>query len=310
MDIRELRQLLAVADGGTLTRAADRLHITRQAVGKALRGIERETGTCLFERRAGELVPTPQGRALIEDARDVMERFEALCAAHIRPLGIAADGEGGDTLSIALVVGGSEALPRNLLESYMALHPQTTVNIEEMSTDMVFASVANGAYDIGIVGSHPDFLAGLEWCHVQSCGIWLLVPVGHPYANRSGLAVADLDGAALITPGVHNHLHRFVMDRCARRGVAPDVRAASTDGALILRLALEQRALCFGFAPDISPAPPGMAALPLDIEGGGAFGTYALRRPGAKPGAAGGPTAAAQLFWKAARALEAHLKRS
>lgn len=304
MDIRDLRYLLAVADGGTLTRAAERLHVSRQAVAKALRSLEAEAGACLFERRDGALVPTERGAAFVEGARPVVDAFDRLCADNLRyPGGAPADGGGTvrEALSVALVTGGREALPAGFIEGFSAAYPWVALGIEEMSTDAVFDAVARGNSEVGIVGSHPELIGDLDYVCVRHVGVWLYVPRDHPLASRGEVSLADLDGLPMVTAGRHNHVHRFVMLRCGRAGVAPDVRATATDPALLGYLARENAAACFGFPASVAPPPPGFAVLRLDVDGGDEFGTYVVRRPVARGGPAG-PGRAALRFWEAALA--------
>ena len=58
MDIRELRYVIALNDCGTLTKAAERLRVSRQAVAKTVRNLEAEAGALLFERIDAGYVPT------------------------------------------------------------------------------------------------------------------------------------------------------------------------------------------------------------------------------------------------------------
>lgn len=315
MDIRDLRYLLAIADEGTLTGAAEALHVSRQAAAKALRTLEREAGGRLFERKGPSLSPTERGAAFAREARPVVAAFDELCANNLRHPGGAPATDGcpvPETLSIALVTGGKEALPEGFIERFCSAFPSVVLNVEEMSTDSVLAAVAEGNAEIGIVGSHPELLEGFDRCFVRPMGIWLYVPSDHPLAARGGpagrgpVSLADLDGVALVTIGQHNHVHRFVMQRCEQAGVHPDVRATATDPELIRHLARKYHALRFGYPPEAIPLPPDIASLPLAVEGADAFGTYVIRQAGASrtPGSAGRKPSrshAAQRFWQMAR---------
>lgn len=306
MDIRDLRQLLAIADEGTLTRAGDVLHVSRQAVAKTLKSLEREAGARLFERSGSSFVPTGRGSALISEARPIIEAFDELCRKNLRHPGGApasALSEVRETLSISLVTRGSGALPDGFIERFSALHPQVALGVEEMSTDAVLAAVDHGNTDLGIVGSHPELMGNLEFCLVRSVGIWLYVPASHPLAGRAELSLADLDCLALITAGEHNHVHRFVMTRCAKAGVRPDIRATTTDTGLLVNLVREHGAACFGFPPDVAPLPPATASVHLDVAGGDAFGTYVIRKPHSSRSSAA-PRAAAARFWEMAKLAE------
>ena len=81
MDIRELRYMVTLADARTLSRAAERLHVSRQAVAKTLRQVEKQAPARLFQRDADGITPTEQGAAFVRDAREVLGAFDELCAS-------------------------------------------------------------------------------------------------------------------------------------------------------------------------------------------------------------------------------------
>ena len=293
MDIRELRLIIAVYDEATLTAAAQALHVSRQAVGKSLQAIEHELGTRLFERRAGRFYATEPGKAVVDDARMVVGAFDEFCQEHLGR----GRGRKEQAVSVALVTGGSEGLPPGFFERFATARHPIRLEVDEMSSDAVLAAVSQGRCHIGVVGSHPELLEGFETCTIMLVGTWLLVPEGHSLWDRRVVDLRDLDGQALVTAGRHNHLHRFVMDRCAKAGVEPIVRANAAEGAMMLKIAREMGALCFGFPPEVAPEPPGMRRARLDVDGGELIGTYAIRRPGSH-------SAAAARFWRYAQAYE------
>ncbi|MBR2836693.1 MAG: LysR family transcriptional regulator [Coriobacteriales bacterium] len=277
MDIKALKLLTVLRDCGTLTATADQLHISRQAVGKMLRNIERELGVKTFERHTGKLVPTEIGRQIVADAFGIVERYDDFCREYLRPVGSAAQNE--FPVSIALVNGGSQGLPTSFFERFIVSQPSIRLEVEEMSTDAVLVSIDRKEADIGIVGSHPELLSKYEICAIMRMGIWLLVPEGHLYAQADSLGLSALQGAPLVTAGRHNHLHQFVLSRCREEGIEPDIRANATESSVIIKLTRELGAMCFGFPPQTVTPPKGMIPVHLDVRDGDDFGTYALRLP-------------------------------
>lgn len=295
MDIRELRYVVALSDARTFGQAAETLHVSRQAVAKTLCEVERQAGCRLFERGADGLQPTEQGRLLVEDARALLADFDALCARHFRAPDAQA-GRGGapaprETLAIALVTGGSIGLPDQLFETFLARHPDIALSVDEMSSDAALAAVKEGNADIGILGTHPDLVSSLDARLLQAVGIWLVVPEGNMLAEHKTVSLADLDGQTMVTAGPHNHFHRFVMERCLAAGVHPNVQAHAAEGAMIRRLAQEVNGTFFAFPTTMAAPPPGTRVVKVDVDGGDAFGTYAVRRKN------GRHSHAARLFW-------------
>ena len=77
---RGLRAMVAVADQGTVVRAAEVLHLSQPAVTRALRGLEDGLGFALFERGARGMLPTPAGRILTDRARRAFSELEQASA--------------------------------------------------------------------------------------------------------------------------------------------------------------------------------------------------------------------------------------
>lgn len=278
VDIRVLRCVVALAECGTFTRAAKRLFVTRQSVSQTLRQAERELGFRVFSREGDVLVTTMAGGAFVDDARKVLDAFDELCERHCRREAKAdAAARSPEPLSIALVTGGSMGLPVGIFDAFDPDHSRAMLSIEEMGSDSVVRHVRDGDYEIGLLGSHPDYLEDFESVCLWRPGLWVIVPASHELSGRAELSVGDLDGRRLVTAGLHNHLHRFVIDRCERLGIHPVISATATEGAMIGRLAQEGNALCFGFAPDVYPLPDSVRSVPIRIPDGEEFGTYAIR---------------------------------
>src|SRR5215210_5438041 len=76
MDVRQLRQFLAVVDHGTVHRAAEHLFVAQPSVTQTIRRLESELGTDLFIRQGRGLVLSPAGTALVGPARDVVRALD------------------------------------------------------------------------------------------------------------------------------------------------------------------------------------------------------------------------------------------
>src|SRR6201988_4792355 len=77
MELRHLATFTAVAEEGSFTRAAERLHVVQSAVSAGVRTLERELGTQLFERSTHRVELTDSGRALLPEARATLAAAQA-----------------------------------------------------------------------------------------------------------------------------------------------------------------------------------------------------------------------------------------
>src|ERR1700730_14333313 len=78
MELRHLRYFVAVADAGNVSRAADRLHITQQALTRRTRELEREFACRLFDPIGRRIVLTRYGEEILERTRRLLADAEAL----------------------------------------------------------------------------------------------------------------------------------------------------------------------------------------------------------------------------------------
>ena len=80
-EIRQLRYVLAVAEHGSVSRAATELHLSQSALSEALRKLELELGVELFSRGGRGVTPTAAGEALLTAGAEAVRAFDAALAA-------------------------------------------------------------------------------------------------------------------------------------------------------------------------------------------------------------------------------------
>lgn len=91
MNIREIRYVITLAETGTLVGAGKKLFVSRQVVGRTVRGIEMRLGHPLFARAKGRHVPTEECLRLAEDGRLLLQAYDSFNATYDpseRPYGI------------------------------------------------------------------------------------------------------------------------------------------------------------------------------------------------------------------------------
>ncbi len=90
MNLRQLRYVVATADHGTMTSAAQALYVAQPALSRAVRELERELGVELFARSGRGVVLTPVGEQVVRQARVALDAVEAIEACRSRgPTGAA-----------------------------------------------------------------------------------------------------------------------------------------------------------------------------------------------------------------------------
>lgn len=146
MHLHRLRHFLAIADCGSLTRAAEQLGVAQPALSQSVKKLETELGVKLFDRSQRGATLTIAGQAILEDVRLSMSRIDA-AEAHARQIGQGLSG----TLRIAFVASAAyEMLPR-ALRAHRAIAPNVQYVLREMNNMEQVAALEKGEIDIGVL---------------------------------------------------------------------------------------------------------------------------------------------------------------
>src|ERR1700756_4331526 len=126
MDERRVRYFLAVADEGSVTRAAQRLHVAQPSLSQALRAFERELGVQLFHRVGRGVRLSAAGEALIGPARQILRATDEARSAISGVVELRAG-----TIEIAALATLAVDPMATLIGRFRELHPGVQVRVLE-----------------------------------------------------------------------------------------------------------------------------------------------------------------------------------
>ena len=221
IELRPLRQFVAVAEELHFGRAARRLAMTQPPLTQAVQGLERALGVQLFERSKRTVALTPAGHALLEEARRLLCAAEALRAA----VQAAALGQAG-RLRLAFVSSIAYGALPLWLRGFRDAQPGVQMQLREATLDVQLAAFATDEIDAGFVlhapGAAPPGFAALT---VLREAMWLALPEGHPASARKRLRDADIAAAPLLIfpRAVTPSLYDAILARQRARGLTPQV---------------------------------------------------------------------------------------
>jgi LysR family hydrogen peroxide-inducible transcriptional activator len=264
MDLRQLAALVAIADTGTFSAAADVLHTVQSNVSTHVARLERELGVTLVDRAGGRL--TEEGEAVVARARRVAAELEALQAdvASLRD-------EVSGPARMGIIGTTARWLVPALLSAMEERHPKVEVSVLEGNNTSLVPQLSTGALDLAVVNApidDPDLV--LEPLYEED--LVLVVPPDHDLADRHEIRMAELDGYPLLL-GPAGTAFRSDLDRAARDAGITLVPKVELDGLrLIASLTFE------GFGAAVLPS----AAIPRWLEGSEAFRRIAITDAGTR----------------------------
>jgi DNA-binding transcriptional LysR family regulator len=194
-DLRDLQLFVAVAEAGSIARAAERSHTVASAVSKRISDLEESFGTPLLVRGAKGIELTAGGHALLVRARAILHQSQQLEDEMRRH----ASGSRGYVRVFANISAIVEFLPATLA-SFASKHPDIHVHLEEHVSSMIAASVADNSADFGIVSELP-VIDGLSTVPFRKDELVLVLRPDQPLARRASVSFADV--AELPFVGLH-----------------------------------------------------------------------------------------------------------
>ncbi len=156
LELRHLRYLLAVAERGSFTRAAEDLHISQPTLSQQIRQLERTVGVQLLDRTGRTVRLTDAGEAYAQHARHALRDL----AAAERAVHDVQDLSRGH-LRLGLTPTFTTYLVGPLTAELHARHPGVTLAVREMPQDRIEAGLLDDDLDLGIAFAGPH-LAGIE----------------------------------------------------------------------------------------------------------------------------------------------------
>lgn len=192
LESRDLRAVMEVARAGSVTAAADRLHVTQSAISHQLRELEDRLGTPLFIRAGRRMQPTPAGAELVRTAERVVGELTRAEAA----VGRLARHEAGEIRVATQCHTGYHWLP-GVLAAARKRYPGHDVRILAEHTGQPLRALHDGRLDLAIVND----AANDRRLHLRTIfedEHAAIVWPDHPWARRAYVSPADLAEAPLL----------------------------------------------------------------------------------------------------------------
>ncbi|MQY04071.1 LysR family transcriptional regulator [Actinomadura macrotermitis] len=234
MELRLLGYVVAIAEEGSISAAARRLHLTQPTLSRQLHELERQLDVELFVREGRGLTPTAAGRVLVERATVVLAEAEAALA----DVKLAAAGLAG-RLTVAFAGSGINGPLGGALGLLRRELPRVELVLEESFSDAeMSAGVLDGRYDVAVqrLPARDPRLAVHAWWREP---LSLFLPAAHPLAHGAGAAPLTALGQIplVIWPReVSTRSHDEIMALCERAGVVPRIGAHGRSAQTLLAL--------------------------------------------------------------------------
>ncbi|MDN7144206.1 LysR family transcriptional regulator [Pseudomonas sp. JQ170] len=210
MDVVQLKTLIHVAELGSLSKAADRLHIAQPALSRQIRQLEQELGGYLFERHGRGMQITEMGREVLAHATRIMEEMESIRSTVA----------GGGSLFRGTVVVGTTPTVAEIatvpwVRKMREVQPHLGIRFSSAYSGYLLDWLQRGELELAISYDPPP-LHTLRIVPVMMENLILVGPADAGLRLDTPVAFAQLQARELVLPSARHGL-RLIVDECARK---------------------------------------------------------------------------------------------
>lgn len=210
MDVVQLKTLIHVAELGSLSKAADRLHIAQPALSRQIRQLEKELGGYLFDRHGRGMVITDLGREVLEHAVRIMDELESIRS-------VVAGGRSSyrGTVVIGTTPTVAEIITVPLVRKIKLIHPHLSVRFSSAFSGYLLDWLQRGELELAM-SYDPQPLHTLRIVPVMMENLLLVGPKDAGLSLDRPVSFGDLAEQELVLPSPQHGL-RAIIDSCARQ---------------------------------------------------------------------------------------------
>ncbi|MGI5519899.1 LysR family transcriptional regulator [Micromonospora sp. CA-259024] len=247
MDRRHLEVFVAVALAGTFTRAAVDLHLVQSAVSATVAALESDLNERLFDRTTRRVRLTAAGHALLPKAMAILDAFR-----DARETVDAVGGGLSGTLRIGYMTNVTLFDVPRLLGRFHADHLGVTMHLAPAATGTagLAEGLRAGDLDLAFLSAKPEDYPDLNVAMLASSPMGLVVPAGHPLADRTRMRLADTVSERFVDYRTGFGTRTLIDGEFRRRGLWRNIQIETSD--VNDATALVRNGLGVGFLPRYS----------------------------------------------------------
>jgi LysR family transcriptional regulator, nitrogen assimilation regulatory protein len=252
VDVKQLKALVTVVETGSVTRAAELLHLVQPAVTRQIRALEDELGVPLFERTRHGMRATAAGTSLADRARRALTELDR-ARAELSP----APGTVTGLVSVGLLESTADLLAQALVSAVLRDYPAIELRVLTAYSGHLQQWLDDGDLDLSLVYN----LASTPSLNVRTLvteKLWVVAPAGDGLSAGLSVPLAAAAEHPLVMPAP-GHSLRVLIDRAvAQAQVTIDI-AVQTNS-----MALQKQLVCGGHGWTILPG----AGIAMDVTSG------------------------------------------
>lgn len=215
MTIIQLEYLLAVANCGSFSLAAEHCFVTQPSLSMQIKALEEELGVVLLDRSKKPVIPTEAGEVVLEQVRQTLKSYN-----YIRESVAELKGETAGKLRLGVIPTIAPYLLHRFLPDFVKSYPKVELEISEMITEDIVDALRRDKIDAALVASgtcgegiiEHDLFGDRFYCYVSP---------SNPLYERQNVRMEDIDPNDLVLLSVGNCMRDQILELCQAKRNMP-----------------------------------------------------------------------------------------
>ena len=208
MTIIQLEYLMAVANCGSFSVAAEHCFVTQPSLSMQIKALEEELGAVLLDRTKKPIIPTAVGEVVLEQARETLRSYN-----YIRESVAEMRGEMAGKMRLGVIPTIAPYLLHKFIPTFVKEYPKVELEISEMVTADIIEALKHDRIDAALVASGTCG-EGITEHDLFSDHFYAYVSPSHPLFERSNIRIEDIDFKELILLSRGNCMRDQILELC------------------------------------------------------------------------------------------------
>lgn len=205
MDTQHLQAFLAIAETGSFSSAAQRLHLTQPAVSKRIAILEEQLNTSLFDRIGRQVSLTQAGLSLLPTARNILQE---VAAAQRAIADLKGDVQGKLSIATSHHIGLHRLPP--YLRDYSRSYPEVKLDLHFLDSEQAFHEIIQGRFDLAVITLAEEMDSRIAADVIWRDQLRFVAAPTHPLATAERLSLMDLTPYQAIMPDMNTYTTRLI----------------------------------------------------------------------------------------------------
>ena len=245
MTIIQLEYLLAVANCGSFSVAAEHCFVTQPSLSMQVKSLEEELGVMLLDRSKKPVIPTEAGEVVLEKAREALRAYNCIkeSVADLK-------GETSGKLRLGVIPTIAPYLLHKFIPAFVRDYPKVELEISELITSDIVEALKRDRIDAALVASGPCGEGILEQ-ELFSDRFFAYVSPENPLYERQNVRIEEIDLKDLVILSPGNCMRDQIIELCQARRTMP-ARYTFESGSLDTLMRIVDCTQCLTIIPEMA----------------------------------------------------------